>query len=359
MTLPRVNWSFPLTRLAGIEVRVHATFFLLLAWFGFAYYADGGLGAMMVGLAFILLLFVCVVLHEFGHALAARGYGIGTHDITLLPIGGVARLERMPEKPRQELVVALAGPAVNVVIALGLYLILGRFFQWGDLAAVDQEQGNVLSKLLAINIILVVFNLLPAFPMDGGRVLRALLATRMKHAKATRIAAGIGQAVAVMLGLLGLAGYPMLLFIAVFVFFGAQQEALYATAKESLQETRLAEVMRPMGPVLAPEMTVAEAAGLAMAGHAGLLPVTDAALRLLAVVPASALADALRWDPSGKIASLARRDFETLPAESSLSAVLDSVRISAQEVFPVVNPAGQLVGLVRREDLSAAPEMAR
>ncbi len=349
-----MKWSFQLARIAGIDVRVHATFFLLLAWFGFGYYSSGGFGAMVVGLSFIVLLFVCVVLHEFGHALAARAYGIHTPDITLLPIGGVARLERMPDKPWQELVVALAGPAVNVVIALALYIVLGRFFGLEDLASVGEDRGNVLTKLLAINVILVVFNLLPAFPMDGGRVLRALLATRLKHAKATRIAAGIGQAVAVLFGLLGLFGNPMLLFIAVFVYFGAQQEAAYATFKEAVEETRVTQIMQPMPPVFHPGMTVLQAAQLAVRDARPAYPLVDASLRLLAIVPGAALAAALDGDAGLRIERLARQDFEVITAEASLVEAQTITRTSRQGFFPVVNAAGQLVGAVSEEDLAAA-----
>lgn len=351
----RVKWSFRLARIAGIDVRIHATFFLLLAWFGFVYYADGGAAAMFAGLTFIILLFVCVVLHEFGHALAARAYGIRTPDITLLPIGGIARLERMPDKPWQELVVALAGPAVNVVIAFALYLVLGRLFGAGDLEEMVGGRANLLTKLLAINVILVVFNLLPAFPMDGGRVLRSLLAMRMKHARATRIAAAAGQTVAVLFALLAIyVGNPFLLLIAVFVFFGARAEASFAIYKELAEDTRVASIMRPMGPVLFPGMTVAQAAQAAMPGHAGVLPVVDRSLRLLAVVPAADLARALRWDPAARIEPLARHDFEVITAEAPLGEALVTVRTSSRDVFPVVNSGGQLVGLLQREDVIRA-----
>jgi Zn-dependent protease/CBS domain-containing protein len=350
-----VKWSFHLARIAGIDVRVHATFFLLLAWFGFVYYAEGGPAAVFTGLSFIILLFVCVILHEFGHALAARAYGINTPDITLLPIGGLARLERMPDKPWQELVVALAGPAVNVVIAFALYIVIGRLFDFGELQAVAEGGGNLLTKLLAINVMLVAFNLLPAFPMDGGRVLRALLAMRLKHAKATRIAAIVGQIVAVLFGLLGLfGGNPFLLFIAVFVFFGAKAEASFASYKENADETHAAAIMQPMGPVLAPGMKVAEAAGLAMSGHRDVLAVTDPSLRLLGVVPTASLATSLRWDPSALIDPLIRRDFEVVAADASLAEAAAIARVSVQEIFPVVNAAGQLVGWITREELAKA-----
>ena len=349
-----MKWSFQIARIAGIDLKIHATFLLLLAWFGVAYYADGGFGAMIVGLSFILLLFVCVVLHEFGHALAARAYGIRTPDITLLPIGGVARLERMPEKPWQELVVALAGPAVNVVIAFALYLVIGRGFHIGDIGLVDRGEGDLLSKLLAINIILVVFNLLPAFPMDGGRVLRALLATRLKRARATRIAAGIGQAVAILFGLLGLFGNPMLLFIAVFVFFGAHQEALYATAKENFEETRVAQVMQPLPPLFTRGMTVLDAVQLAMRDQRASYPLIDSGLRVLGLVPAGELARALHFDASKPVERLARSGVVGIPADATLFEARRLILANNQEDFPVTNAANQVVGYLSRGDLPPA-----
>ena len=350
-----MKWSFHVARIAGIDVRVHATFFLLLAWFGFVYFAEGGAAAMFTGLSFIILLFVCVILHEFGHALAARAYGINTPDITLLPIGGIARLERMPEKPWQELVVALAGPAVNVVIAFGLYLVVGRFLGLGNLQELAEGQGNLLTQLLAINVILVVFNLLPAFPMDGGRVLRALLAMRLTHARATRIAAAVGQAVAVLFGLYALfGGNPFLLFIAVFVFLGARAEANFASLKETAEGTRVATAMHSPGSVLTTGMTISQAVQAAMQGHGGLLPVTDSSLHLLGVIPADALARALQWDPGAPVDRILRHDYTAITSDASLAQAFGIVRESAQPIFPVVNAAGQLVGMLQRDDLQTA-----
>src|SRR5215470_6509413 len=180
-----MSWSLPIFRIAGIQLRIHITFLLLIAWLAFGYYAQGGSAVAASRVIFVLLLFLCVVLHEFGHAFAAKAFGFNTPDITLLPIGGVARLERMPEEPLQELVIAVAGPTVNVVIALGLFLAGGSqaFFNPSTI-----EGGSLVAQLMTINILLLLFNLLPAFPMDGGRVLRAMLATRMTYARATQVA---------------------------------------------------------------------------------------------------------------------------------------------------------------------------
>ena len=216
-----MSWSFPIGTVKGTVIRLHVTFLLFLLWIGVTHYAQGGQRAALEGVLFISLLFLCVLLHEFGHVFAARRYGVQTPDITLLPIGGVARLERIPEKPSEELVVALAGPAVNVVIAALLFLVLGGLPSMGDGMQVQNSGVGMLERLAWVNISLVVFNLVPAFPMDGGRVLRAMLAYRLGYARGTRIAAGVGQAVAFALGLLGLFGNPLLIFIALFVYMGA------------------------------------------------------------------------------------------------------------------------------------------
>jgi len=206
-----MKWSWRLGRFAGIDVYMHATFLMLLAWMAVSYYLPRqSMTDVVNGLAFILALFAIVILHEFGHALTARRFGIRTRDVTLLPIGGVARLERMPEDPRQELLVALAGPGVNVVLAGILLLVL---VPTATLEAVNEIRlvgGHFLSKLLWINVSLAAFNLIPAFPMDGGRVLRALLAMRMDYVRATQVAASVGQALAIVFGFIGLFYNPFL-----------------------------------------------------------------------------------------------------------------------------------------------------
>ncbi len=220
-----MSWSWRIGRIAGIDVYVHFTFFLLLCRIAYQHYSvRGNFNDAIGGLVFILALFGIVVLHELGHALAARRYGIPTRDITLLPIGGVARLERMPDKPAQELVVALAGPAVNVVLAAGIFLVLALGAELIPISRAMNVGGGFLNQLLWVNIALAVFNLLPAFPMDGGRVLRALLAMRMEYVQATQVAATVGQAMAIFFVIAGLfGGNPLLMFIGLFVWLGAKQ----------------------------------------------------------------------------------------------------------------------------------------
>jgi Zn-dependent protease len=217
-----MNGSWYIGKLAGIDVRIHWTFLLLPVWIYFSNLAAGsGAAAATISVIFVLAIFGCVVLHELGHALTARRFGIPTRDITLLPIGGVASLQRIPRNPIQELAIALAGPAVNVVIAAALFVGLGLR---GEPVS---EAALFLSRLAWVNVGLVVFNMIPAFPMDGGRVLRSILALMMPYRQATSIASGVGQLAAAGLGLLGLlSGNLLLVFVAGFVFLAARGELL-------------------------------------------------------------------------------------------------------------------------------------
>jgi Zn-dependent protease len=228
--------SLKIATIFGIEVRIHVTFLLFLAWIGLTYYQIAGFSGALQGVLFILALFGCVLLHEFGHALAAREFGIKTPDITLLPIGGVARLSRIPDKPWQELVVAIAGPIVNVVIAAVLIFVIHGTTGILQVDRLENPRIELLGKLASINVMLVLFNLIPAFPMDGGRVLRSLLAMVTPYTLATQIAAWIGQGMAIVFAIFGfLRGNFFLIFIAFFVFAGAQQEVAMSKVRRSSQ----------------------------------------------------------------------------------------------------------------------------
>src|SRR5512143_3609610 len=311
----RMGWSLRLGKWFGIEVNLHVTFLLLigfLALTGFA--ATRNASAVAGNIGFLLALFLCVLLHEFGHALAARRYGIQTKDITLLPIGGLARLERMPTDPKQELVVALAGPVVNVMIALALLPIIAV----SDVAFFE--------RLLSTNLFLVAFNLIPAFPMDGGRVLRAGLALKMDYARATRTAAAIGQGFAVLFGLVGLFTNPFLILIAVFIWFGAAGEAHLTQTKSKLAGVPVERAMLTQFEALSPINSLRYAAQLTLAGSQQEFPVVENG-RPVGLVARPDLFDALaRYGSLGQVSQAMRRDFATIGATDQLAEAAEKLQ---------------------------------
>ncbi len=356
-----MKWSYRIARIAGIDVRIHTTFLLLLAFIAWANYQGGGAAAAIEGVIFISLLFLCVLLHEFGHALAARRFGIRTPDITLLPIGGVARLERMPDTPIQELIVAIAGPAVNVVIAAILWIALGGPSNWRDFLEIDTAGPGLLSQLLAVNVMLILFNLIPAFPMDGGRVLRALLATRIDHSLATQIAARIGQGIAICFAVAGFFGNPFLIFIAMFVFMGAEQEASFAKLKAATAGLRVRDAMIARFDTFPDGMLIGRAVEDVLRDTQPVYPVTDSALRVIGMASRADLL-AAAGDPTRTVASVAQVT-PAVTADATFDDAFQQMYQSGIPVLPVVNPAGQIVGLVSlnllRERSRVMPSPAR
>ncbi|MEX0328944.1 MAG: site-2 protease family protein [Ruegeria sp.] len=345
-------WSFPLGRLFGSELRVHVTFFLLLAWVGFAAYADGGWTAAVENLFFVLALFACVVAHEYGHALMARRYGIRTPDITLLPIGGLARLERMPQKPMQEVWVALAGPAVNIVIWL-ILLLLGAGTQLDAFAQLDSARADLLGRLAYVNLLLAAFNMIPAFPMDGGRVFRALLCLKMDRVKATRLAAIGGQIVAVGLGFLGLtSGNPILVLIAVFVFIAANAESQDVALRAASRKFQARDAMITEYRALSPNDTLNTAAQAVIHTTQHEFPVLDQNGSLMGFVTRNRLLAALASEHprSDSALSLMETDVPTVTLTSSLNKVLEGLHKGAPAVA-VCTKAGQMVGYITREHI--------
>jgi Zn-dependent protease/CBS domain-containing protein len=348
--LVQMSWSLPIFRVAGIQLRIHITFLLLIAWLAFGYYAQGGSAVAASRVIFVLLLFLCVVLHEFGHAFAAKAFGINTPDITLLPIGGVARLERMPEEPVQELIIAVAGPLVNVVIALGLFVAGG--FQ-ALLNPSNIEGGDLVAQLLTINIMLVLFNLLPAFPMDGGRVLRALLATRLSYARATQVAANVGQGFAFVFGFIGLLWNPFLLFIALFVYIGASQEAALAQMKDVSRRFPVSSAMVREFRTLSADASLQEAVDALLATSQHDFPVVDDGGNVAGLLTRQDLIGALRKnDPSLRVGDVMRRDIPTVTTGTRFE---DAFRIMQEcncPAVPVLDRMKRLVGLLTPENVT-------
>jgi Zn-dependent protease/CBS domain-containing protein len=345
-----VRWSAKLGRFAGIDVYVHVTFLLLIAWIALIYWNETHTVAGVIsGLALVLLLFLCVVLHEYGHALTARRFGIGTRSITLLPIGGLALLERMPRDPRQEILVALAGPAVNLVIAAALYVILQLGARPGALLAFGVE-GGLLASLLGANLLLAVFNMLPAFPMDGGRVLRAVLALRMDRVRATRMAARIGQVFAVGLGLLGLMGNPWLILIAVFVWIGAGSEAGAVEIDARLSRQPAGRAMVTEFQTVAPDDALARAVELTLAGTQKDFPVLDGD-RLAGVLTQAGILRGLRdHGTAGRVGDV-MVPAATADVGTSLATLLETVQASDTRLVCITR-GGRLAGLVDLENIA-------
>ncbi|MBP7002232.1 site-2 protease family protein [Amaricoccus sp.] len=346
-----MRWSAKLGRFAGIDVYVHATFFALLAYFAAVYWSQTGtLAGVLAGLSLIVMLFVCVLLHEYGHALTARRYGIATRYITLLPIGGIALLESMPREPRQEIVVALAGPAVNLAIAGATWLLIEAAGRPGSLLAAEVGRLDFLPSLLTANLALAVFNLIPAFPMDGGRVLRALLSMRMDRVRATRVAATVGQTLAVGLGLLGLYWNPVLILIAAFVWIGAGTEASAMEAEARLASQPAARAMMTSFAVLGPEEPLSRAVELTLAGAQKDFPVIEAG-RLVGVLSQAGLLKALHErGAAGDVRSAMGRPL-VADVSATLSELLGSLQGGEGRLVCLLSQ-GRLVGVVDLDNIS-------
>ncbi|HEV7265019.1 MAG TPA: site-2 protease family protein [Falsiroseomonas sp.] len=348
-----MSWSIPLGRVLGTEIRLHLTFFLLLAWIGIAHGAQGGTEAAIGGILFICLIFACVVLHEFGHVLAARRYGIATPDITLLPIGGVARLERIPEKPAEELVVALAGPAVNVAIAAVLLVLLGGVPPVEAMAGLENPQHSMVARLFWVNVVLAGFNLLvPAFPMDGGRVLRALLTYRMPRQRATDIAARIGQALAFLLGFLGLiGGAPLLVFVALFVWLGAGAESHAVRLRELSRGMDASDAMITRFETLPVTARIEDAVEMLLSSAQTDFPVVDGGGRLRGILTRSDLIRALKQaGADSAVMDAMQREVPTVTQRAPLDEAMQAMQAAAGPVG-VLDGNGRLVGLLTQENL--------
>jgi len=354
-----LSHSLVLGRLGGTKVRVHWTFLVYLLWIGTAFLIAGGASAALSGLALVVAVFACVVAHEFGHILMARRFGFASPDVTLLPIGGVARFQAIPERPGQELAVALAGPAVNFVIAGLLIGVVGTAPSPAGLAAMLRP-SDILPALAVINLFLALFNLVPAFPMDGGRALRALLSMTLDREKATRIAAHVGQALAVGFGLLGLlVGNPILIFIALFVYFAASAEAQSVRLHRIAERLQVADAMATELRPLSPSDTLADAARLLLSSEQREFPVVNGHEGLLGVLTREALIRGIHQH--GPDLPVARAMLEGLPTASADSPLEAALPLMESDTRPVVvlDRQGRWTGLLTRENLGELLLLAR
>jgi stage IV sporulation protein FB len=342
-----MSWSLSIGRIAGTAIRIHVTFLLFLIWIWVASYASGGAAAAWSGLLFMILLFLCVLAHEFGHIFMARAFGVPTPDVTLLPIGGVARLARIPEAPSEEFLIAIAGPAVNVVIAVVLMAFAGAHLDAQHLAAVESSKVGMVERLAEVNLFLAAFNMIPAFPMDGGRVLRAALAARLGHVRATEIAASIGQWVAFALGFVGLFYNPLLIFIAIFVYLAAASEAHMVGLRAMSHGVPVTAAMVTQFASLKPSAHIDQAVETMLHTSQSEFPVLDDAGRLVGLLGRGDIVRALKsHGPNAPVGEAMTTDVPTVGHRQCLE---DAFRILQEKSAPavgVVDAQGRLVGLV-------------
>jgi Zn-dependent protease/predicted transcriptional regulator len=347
-----MKWAWKISRIADIDIYVHASFFILIIWIALSYWAIGqSITAVIEGVGFILALFACVVLHEFGHALTARRYGIRTKRITLLPIGGVASLERMPEDPKQEILVALAGPAVNVVIAFVLWLLLSVSGSLDSLEQLSLSGGSFLQRLMVLNLVLAVFNLIPAFPMDGGRVLRAALALRMDRNRATQVAATVGQVLAMWLGFIGLMYNPFLVFIALFIWIGAAAEAGMEGVKSTLAGKTVGKAMITDFHVLSPGDPLSHAIELTLAGTQKEFPVQNNSGEIVGILSQTDLLKGLQMGGEhSRVDQWMQKEIYHADIDEMLEKVLERLQ-SCHCPLLSVTKNNKLVGIVNVDNI--------
>lgn len=346
-----MRWTYPIGRVAGIELKLHLTFLLLIGWIAVGTWsAAGTLRAVLTEVTSVLLLFSGVVLHELGHALTARRRGVGTRDITLLPIGGVARLDRMPERPRDEIAVALAGPLVSFGIAAvagGAVVLSGQAL---DLATAFGPDGSLIQRVAGQNLMLGLFNLLPAFPMDGGRVLRAALGIRIGPLRATRIAAGIGRVLAAGLGFLGLLGNPVLVIIALFLWIGGGLEVAETETRHLVGDLPASAAMVTTFDALDPNDPLERAVNLTLAGSQRHYPVVANGQVVGILTDASLLAGLTARGAASPVAASMSAIGATVAPGERLADLLPRLNGLRDGVVAVAD-AGGLRGLIDRDNL--------
>ena len=345
-----MHWSFAIGQVKGTIVRIHFTFLLFLAWIVLAANAAGGARAALSAGLFFILLFASVLLHEFGHIFVARRFGVRTPAVTLLPIGGVAQMERIPEQPRQELLISLAGPAVNLAIGGALVLALGGLPSHPDMELSNLGQA-FWTHLAFANLALALFNLLPAFPMDGGRALRALLAARLGYARGTKAAAATGQLLAVLMGLFGIAsGNFILTLIAIFVFLGAGAEAAGARLRGASLGALASDIMITRFETLRTDEPIERAGQALIHTHQREFIIVDALGGLQGVLTKDQIATAIRnGPPDAAIGGVMGREVPVVSPLHLADHVMQLLQGGATAVAVV--DGGELVGMITLDNV--------
>lgn len=347
-----MRWSYRIGSIAGTDIKVHVTFLLLVGWWALMGYQEAGTSGALSGGLSLLALFACILLHEFGHILMARRFGVRTPDVILLPIGGVARLERIPDEPKQELLIALAGPAVTLAIIVVLYAILRATAGPVNLLQLTPETP-FLAFLVAVNIYLLLFNLIPAFPMDGGRVLRALLASRLGLLRGTRIAATLGQTFAILGGLYGITKpEPLLILVAFFVFLGANAEAAAVETRVAGEGVQVRQMMVTDFRTVPVHATLNDAVALLLSGEQREFPVLDNLGRTEGLLTRENLIRGLsQRGPQSTVAEAMSAGVPSVSPTLGFQEALERLRASRLPALPVID-GGALVGLLTMDNIT-------
>ncbi|HEY7568201.1 MAG TPA: site-2 protease family protein [Gemmatimonadaceae bacterium] len=346
-----MKWSWRIGRIAGIDIDVHATFALLILYIAITeYQRSKSWTSVAINVAFVLVVFASVVAHEYGHALTARRYGVATRGITLLPIGGVARLDRLPSKPQQELAIAAAGPLVSAGIVLAISVLLRLARQPIDAAEVTLGGGAFLARVMWVNVAIVLFNLLPAFPMDGGRILRSALAIKLGSVRATTIAARVGKAFAILFAIVGLYSNPFLVFIALFVWIGASGEEAQSRLEAALHDVPVERLMISDVRTLNVNDSLSRAVEYLLAGFQQDFPVFDGEKVVGVLTRVNLLKALARHGDQARVGDHMQREICVTSTRESVERAFERLQRDECHTMPVLQD-GSLVGVLTLENV--------
>ncbi len=361
-----MSWSIKLFSIKGIDVKIHTLFFLILIWAAYRWSVSTGAGLQgaLFGVVATLLLFVAVLLHELGHSFQALKYKVKVKDITLMPLGGVAQMEELPKDPKQELKIAIAGPLVNFAI-VAVLVVIGFILQTRAIISIDElvsslgqtNWAGMLAYLTMANLMLGVFNLLPAYPMDGGRILRSLLSMRMDHTRATRIAAVIGQGLAFLMGLIGfMNGQYTLILIAIFIWMGAGQESRGVQVQDTLKEIKVRRAMVRSPQTLIVNDSLSKAVELTLSSAQSVFPVVDwGTQKVVGMLGESELLGGLKkLGEKAAVREVMRTDFPAAHLDDALYVTLEKMAKAKIRAVPVVDDNQDLIGMITSSDVNEA-----
>lgn len=348
-----MRWSIPVGKLFGIPIRVHLTFLLLLAFIWYVEASSQGAGVGFYSLVFWILIFICVLLHELGHSLVAQSYGLTIASIVLLPIGGVSQINEIPRDPIKEVAITVAGPAVNFLLAAIILLFGKMVFPSLQFSVISLQSGSMIVDLFWANILLGLFNIVPAYPMDGGRILRGLIAMKREYIEATKLAADIGKAFAIAFIIAGFFYNWWLILIGIFVFSGASSEVEATVLSTTLEKIRASDLMVTDFRTISPQEPLTAVVEKSLHTFQNDFPVVEDG-RFVGILTRSSVIESLHHRLHDTLVKdIAKKDFPTILPDASAADALTAMRTSHVTVAPVERD-GTLYGIITIEKLLEA-----